>query len=208
MHEFAKIIGYKPVPEGTYLQLFVPGKNLMEPIVDKCMHECTIWLDDGRHISAAQNRKAHATINDIAAYTGDVPQAMKEWLKYRHIDMTGSEYFSLRDCSMDTAREFINTMLDIALEMGIPLMDFALNRTDDIDHYLYACLKLKKCVICGRHAEIHHEDAIGMGNDRKTLDDSNKRKISLCRVHHTEAHTIGIDSFRNKYKVYGIKFTE
>lgn len=208
MHETARITGYKPVQEGTYLQIFIPGKNLMEPIEAKHMRDCTVWLDDGRHISAEQRKKVYATINDIAAYTGEVSEIMKGWLKYLHIYRTGSKYFSLSDCSMDTAREFINTILDYALEMGIPLMDFALNRTDDIDHYLYACLKLKKCAICGRPGEIHHVDAIGMGNNRRTLDDSQHRKICLCRTHHTEAHATGVESFANKYKVYGIKYAE
>jgi len=208
VHELAKIIGYKPVQEGTYLQIFIPGKNLMEPIEEKRMRNCMVWLDDGRHISAEQRKKAYATINDIAAYTGEVPEVMKEWLKYLYIYRTGAEYFSFSECSMDTAREFINVILDYALEMGIPLMDFALDRTDDIGHYLYACLKLKKCAICGRPGEIHHVDAIGMGNDRRTLDDSQHRKICLCRIHHTEAHTTGVESFTNKYKVYGIKYAE
>lgn len=208
MHELARITGYKPVEEGTYLQIFIPGKNLMEPIEEKRIRNCLVWLDDGRHISAEQRKKAYATINDIAAYTGEVPEVMKEWLKYLYIYRTGAEYFSFSGCSMDTAREFINVILDYALEMGIPLADFALDRTDDIGHYLYACLKLKRCAICGRPGEIHHVDAIGMGNDRRTLDDSQHRKICLCRIHHTEAHTTGFDSFSNKYKVYGIKYSE
>lgn len=208
MYETAKITGYEPVPEGTHLHLFIPGRNLMDPIEEKQMRNCTVWIDDGRHISAEQRKKIYATINDIAAYTGEVPEIMKEWIKYLYIYRTGSEYFSFSRCSMDTAREFINVMLDYALEMGIPLMDFALNRTDDIDHYLYACLKLKKCVLCGRPGEIHHVDAIGMGNDRRTIDDSQHRKICLCRTHHTEAHATGVDSFTNKYKVYGIKYAD
>jgi len=208
VHELAKITGYKPVEEGTYLQIFIPGKNLMEPIEEKRMRNCMVWLDDGRHISAEQRKKAYATINDIAAYTGEVPEVMKEWLKYLYIYRTGAEYFSFSRCSMDTAREFINVILDYALEMGIPLMDFALDRTDDIGHYLYACLKLKKCAICGRPGEVHHVDAIGMGNDRRTLDDSQHRKICLCRKHHIKAHTTGFESFSNKYKAYGIKYAE
>jgi len=204
----AKITGYKPATEGTYLIVLVEGENLTEPIVEKNMKECTLLLDDGRHISGAQNRKAHATIGDIAIYTGEDPKEMKIYLKNLYIAKTGEPPFSLGDCSMDTAREFINAILDYALEMGIPLMDFALNRTDDIDHYLYACLKFKKCVICGRPGEAHHVDAIGMGNDRRTLDDSQHRKICLCRIHHTEAHTTGVESFTNKYKVYGIKYAE
>ena len=130
---------------------------------------------------------------------------MKEWLKYLHIARTGSEYFSLSDCSVDTAREFINTILDYALEMGIELTDFAVNRTDDTSRYLYSCMKNKRCAVCGRDGEVHHVDTIGMGNDRRKVDDSKYRKICLCRKHHTEIHTIGTTSFQEKYHVYGIE---
>lgn len=206
MFELAQITGYKPVPEGTYLQIFIPDKNLMGAIMEKQIRACNIWLEDGRHISAEQRKKAYATINDIASHTGELPGVMKEWLKFLHIYRTGCDYFSLSNCSMDTARAFINTLLDYSLENGIQLLDFAVNRTDDIGHYLYACLKLHKCAICGREGEIHHVDTIGMGNDRRKVDDSEYRKICLCRQHHTEAHSIGMTAFEDRYKVYGIKF--
>jgi len=60
-------------------------------------------------------------------------------------------------------------------------------------------VKFKKCIICGKHADIHHLDAIGMGNNRKGYDDSNSRKIGLCREHHSEAHAIGVLKFQQKY---------
>ena len=97
-------------------------------------------------------------------------------------------------------------ILDHALENGIPLSENALERTDDIDRYLYSCLVHKKCAVCGRPGEIHHEDAIGMGNDRRQVDDSGYRKICLCRLHHTIAHQMGGIGFRRMYKVYGIVF--
>ena len=177
MHESADITAYKLVPEGTYLQIFIPGKNLMEPIIEKHMNSCSIWLDDGRHISSDQRRKIYATVNDISAYSGNVPEVEKEWLKYLHINRTGCGYFSLSDCSMDTAREFINTILDYALEQGIPLLDFALNRTDDIGPYLYVCLKLRNCAICGGEGVIRHVERIDMGNGLSKDDDWTLRKI-------------------------------
>lgn len=143
-------------------------------------------------------------MNDIASYTGYLPEEQKEWLKYLHISRTGSDYFSLSDCSVDMAREFINTILDYALEEGIPLSDLGVNRTDDIGKYLYFCIKHKKCAVCGRPGEIHHVDAIGMGRDRRKVDDSGFRKICLCRTHHTIAHTKGMDRFEQMYHVYGI----
>ncbi len=205
MYELAKLKKYRVDQEGTTLQILIPDKNYQEQIISKAICSCGVWLDDGRHITAEQRKKAYATIGDIARFTGYLPEEEKEWLKYLYISRTGGDYFSLGTCSIDEAREFINVMLDYALENGIPLEDFGVNRTDDIGRYLYACIKNKRCAVCGRDGEIHHWDAIGMGNDRTEIDDSEHRKVCLCRVHHTECHTIGNASFESKYKVYGIK---
>ena len=212
MYELANINAYKVDQDGTYLNIFIPNKNLQEPIMTKQMRQCGVWLDDGRHITAEQRKKAYATIADISNYTGDSPEWMKEYLKSIHMSHTGCEKFSLSGkseiaASIDTAREFINTILDFALAHGVILDDLGINRTDDINHYLYACIKNRKCAVCGLKGEIHHWDAIGMGQDRKVYDDSENRKICLCRIHHTEAHTIGREEFEIKHKVYGIKIT-
>lgn len=204
MYEVAKLTGYNIRPEGTDLKIFIPGVNLQEPIEGKRMRKCGVWLEDGRHITAEQRKKIYATIRDISEYTGYLPEEQKEWLKYLYISKIGSQYFSLSTCSIDTAREFINVMIEYALQEGIILSDIALNRTDDIGKYLYHCIKYGKCAICGKPGEIHHWDAIGMGNDRTEFDDSENRKICLCREHHTEAHTIGRVNFGSKYKVFGI----
>lgn len=205
MYEVAKVQGYLVDQDGTHFHVVIPNKNLQELILTKGMHQLGIWLDDGRHISAEQRKKIYATIADISRHTGYLPEELKEWLKYLHISKTGSHYFSLSNCSMDTAREFINTIMDYALENGIILTDLGINRTDDINRYLYACIKNKKCAVCGKVGEIHHWDAIGMGNARTKFDDSLKRKICLCREHHTEAHKIGNAEFEKKHKVYGIQ---
>lgn len=204
IYELANIKAYKVNQEGTYLNILVPNRNLQEPILGKQMKNIGVWLDDGRHISAEQRKKIYATIADISIHTGYLPEETKEWLKYLHIGRTGINYFSLSNCTMDTAREFINTLLDYCLENGVILEDLAINRTDDIGRYLYSCLKNKKCAVCGLQGEIHHWDAIGMGMDRTSYNDALNRKIQLCRKHHTEAHTIGRDLFSKKYKVYGI----
>ena len=109
---------------------------------------------------------------------------------------------------MDTAREFINTILEYALKEGVPLSEAGVYRTDDIGRYLYFSLKHKKCAICGIPGEIHHVDTIGMGRDRKQVDDSDYRKICLCRKHHTIAHARGMEALEKMYHVYGIKFDE
>lgn len=204
MYEIAKITAYKLTDKGTALQIHIDGVNLKEPILEKHINSCGIWLNDGRTISAEQRKKAYAMIADIARHVGDYPEYLKEEMKFRYIAQSGVEKFSLSDCSMDTARGYINYLMDFALENGIILDDLGINRTDDINHYLYACIKNRKCAVCGRYGEIHHWDAIGIGNDRAEVDDSLKRKICLCRTHHTECHTIGNSRFEDKHKVYGI----
>lgn len=209
MYELAKIQRYRIDETGTTLEVFLPNINLQESIESKRMRKCGIWLEDGRSITSEQRKKAYATISDISTWTGYLPEEQKEWLKYLHISKTGCNYFSLSDCSIDTAREFINTIIEYALQNGIPLKDLGINRTDDIGKYLYYCLKYRKCAVCGaNNSDLHHVDTIGMGNDRTKVDDSEYRKICLCRKHHNEAHNIGMSEFENKYKVYGIKYND
>ena len=204
MHALVKINQYRERNDGTDLVVSVPDLKLGDMFQRKKIRNAEIRFDDGRHISEEQRKKAYATIRDISDWTGYLPEEMKEILKYQHMMRTGDAYFSLSNCSMDTAREFINTILEFALENGIPLSDNAIERTDDIGRYLYYCLLHKKCAICGKDGEIHHEDAIGMGNDRTKVDDSSYKKICLCREHHTLAHSLGVIRFREMYKVYGI----
>lgn len=211
MYQNIEIKAYKESPEGTYLKILVPHVSLTDELkqckIDNLV-KGELRLDDPRYITADQRKKAYATIADISRHTGYLPEEAKEWLKYLHIARTGCKYFSLSNCSVTTAREYINTLIDYALENGVILDDLALNRTDDTGAYLYSCLKRRKCCICGLDGEIHHVDAIGMGNNRRTLDDSKHKKICLCRECHTEIHKIGVETFCNKYKVYGIIFNE
>lgn len=204
MHTITNIRKVRQTEEGTDLMIHIPKLQLQDMLMEKRIRQAEIRFDDGRTISIEQRKKAYATIRDIAAYTGYLPEEQKEWLKYLHIANTGCEYFSLSDCSMDTAREFINTILEYAITAGVPLTDAGVDRTDDIGRYLYFCIKSKKCCVCGSEGEIHHVDAIGMGNDRRTFDDSRCRKMCLCRKHHTIWHQVGDERFQQMYKVYGI----
>ena len=208
MYQHAVLEKYRIDQDGTSLQIKIPGVDLRQYITEKKARYAEIRIDDGRTITSLQRRKAYATIRDISSWTGYLPEEQKEWLKYLYIERTGNPYFSLSDCSMDTAREFINVILDYALEEGIPLSERGIERTDDIGRYLYSCIKNKRCAVCGRPGEIHHVDAIGAGRDRRYVDDSGYRKICLCREHHTVAHQRGMKAFEQMYHVYGIVVQE
>lgn len=208
MYVVGKIDGYEQGAESTSLHLSIPGGEGAALIRKKEIKKVGLWLDDGRMISAEQRKKIYASIRDFSAWTGYTPEEAKQVLKYMYVARTGRQYFSLSDCPMDTAREFINLIIDICLENGIILSDALYDRAEDTVYMLRSCLRNKKCAICGRKGEVHHWDAVGMGNDRRHYDDSGNRKICLCREHHTLAHSCGREQFTRRYHVYGVYYVD
>lgn len=204
MYAVGNITDYREMPGHTELQIVLDGEENGDYIRKKEVSRIGIWLDDGRMISADQRKKIYASIKDFSLYTGYSPEEAKEVLKYLYVERTGRPFFSLSDCSMDTAGCFINLIIDICLENGIILSDSLYDRAEDIEYTLQSCIKNRRCSICGRDGEIHHWDAIGMGNDRRQYDDSGNRKICLCRRHHTIAHQYGRERFMRIYHVYGV----
>lgn len=208
MRNTCKILAYKLNPNSTELKVSIEGDISKELIYLKKngLLNGEILIDDGRLITANQRKKIYALINDIALYTGDVPEYTKEIMKYFFASNTGVKMFSLGACDLSVAKDFITYLLDFCLNHDIPLSERGADRAEDLTRYFYSCIKYKKCAICGKVGEIHHWDTIGMGRDRTEVDDSDLRKICLCREHHTEAHALGVDSFEKKYKVFGILF--
>ena len=168
--------------------------------------EAEIGIDDGRSISPEQRRKAYATLRDISNHTGYTVEAAKQVMKVEHmLRMRDSKLISLSNCSMTEAREFINTLLEYSLKEGIIMTESWMQRTDDLDCYFIQCIRYHRCCICGRQADVHHVDTIGMGNNRRYVDDSGKEVAALCREHHTIAHQRGWPRMMSQYHIYGIK---
>lgn len=190
----------------TRLLIRLDGETAAAVIRKKEIVHIGLWLDDGRTITSQQRKKIYATIRDFSRHTGYTPEESKEVLKYLYVERTGNPYFSLSDCSMDTAGRFLNFMTDVFLEHGIILSDPLCERTLDIEYMLKSCLRYGKCSICGRKGEVHHWDAIGMGKDRRHYDDSANRKICLCRKHHSLAHSLGREKFMQIYHVFGVYY--
>lgn len=208
MYAVGDIVSHGVAAGQTRICIDVGGAEAEMMIRKKDIARIGVWLDDGRMISAEQRRKIYASIRDFSAWTGYTPEEAKEVLKYLYVERIGQPYFSLSDCSMDTAGKFINLIMDVCLENGIILSDPLYDRAEDIVYMLRSCLRNRKCSICGRKGEVHHWDAIGMGNDRRHYDDSGNRKICLCREHHTLAHACGREQFTQRYHVYGVYYVE
>ena len=170
-----------------------------------------VELVDKRHISADQRKKAYVLIAYIAAWWGYTPlEAMKEMLKLMFVGEaeTLRRTFSLSDCDMTTARLFITYLIDFCILHGVDVGEPLYQLSEDIPRYVWACLMNKRCAVCGRKAELHHVDAVGMGRNRKEICHIGMRALPLCREHHTEIHAVGREDFLKRYFLEPVRIDE
>ena len=186
---------------GIVITAIVP--SVMRALVRK-YKKVEIGLCDGRSISPEQRKKIYALLAEISDYVGDDTESTKRTMKMdfvmNRMQAMQRKMFSLSDVDMNTASEFISYLVEFILKHDIPCYGHKLaDLCDDIKCYVYMCLLNKKCAVCGKHADLHHVDAVGMGNDRNEIHHLGKRVLPLCREHHVECHTTGISDFMNKY---------
>ena len=179
--------------------------------------EIILW--DGRRISPEQRRKCYALLGEIAEYTDGIRTAetvdeQKRLLKMefmlRRMEATERRMFSLSDCDMSTAREFITYLIDFIIANDIPTRVPLIDNCDDIAAYMYACTMHRKCAVCGKPADIHHCEGsrIGAGVDRTKVHQLGREVLPLCRVHHTELHAMPESEFIAKYHLEKVKLDE
>lgn len=178
-----------------------------------------IILPDGRRISPKQRRKCYALLGEIAEFVDGIRndetvEEQKRLLKMefmlRRMEATERRMFSLADCDVSTAREFITFLVDFIISNDIPTRVSLIDQCDDIAAYMYACTYHRKCAVCGRPADIHHCEGsrIGAGNDRKKVHQLGREVLPLCRVHHTECHNMAESEFIDKYHLQKVKLDE
>ena len=178
---------------------------------DGCHESVGVEFVDKRRISAKQRRKAYVLISYIAAWWGYTPlEAMKEMLKLMFVGEaeTLRRSFSLSDCDMTTARLFITYLIDFCILHGVDVGEPLYRLSEDIPRYVWACLMNKRCAVCGRKAELHHVDAVGMGRNRKEICHIGMRALPLCREHHTEIHAVGREDFLKRYFLEPVRIDE
>ena len=155
----------------------------------------TVDLPDGRTISPDQRRKAYALMSEIADWAGMDAEEVKLTHKHdfiqKHLEGLHRELFSLSNCDMTTARQFISYLIDFVLEFDVPLRVPLVTLCDDISKAVYSCLMKHKCIICGKPCDLHHVDRVGMGSDRNDICHIGMECLPLCREHHREAHDHG-----------------
>lgn len=167
--------------------------------------ECNIQLIDSRPLSDKQRKMCYALLRTISDYTGEGRDQTKEYMKIKFLieDMgeTADKLFSLSNAPMSLVSAFQRFLIRFIIEWDIPCSYPLRELADDVQDYIYACLINKKCVICGKRADLHHIDRVGIGRDRHDICHEGMEALPLCREHHNEIHTQGNDTFLNKYHI-------
>lgn len=170
--------------------------------------EATITFKDKRSLSNRQRKLYRALLNNIYQFTGESTDFLHEWFKEAYYLEKGCR-ISTSDSSVNSKsdmNDLIDIVLDFIFEWNVPFKKGYDLLPKNEQFYLYQCCKHRKCSICGKHADIHHEEGlVGMGNNRNHYNHTDSTFIALCRTHHTERHTMTWPEFNKKYLVQPIK---
>ena len=182
------------------------------PDVPNLSDEVMVVWKDIRSISDEQRKKAWALMTEIGAFQGqgkeDVYREQQVEFSMRNMETLGGRLIHLSSATMSEARAFINLLIEIILEYGIPTKEPLYGLCDDLERYTYACLMNKKCAVCGRKTELHHVEAVGMGRNRNEINHIGMLALPLCREHHEEAHRLGNKAFLERYHIEPIRIDE
>lgn len=173
-----------------------------------------IILPDGRRISPEQRRKVYALLGEIAEYVdgirnADTIEEQKRLLKMefmvKRMESAERRMFSLSDCDMSTAREFITYLIDFVIANDIPTKVPLIEQCEDVSRYIYSCLVNKKCCICGKPADLHHVQSVGSQGYRDKINHIGLEALPLCREHHISLHSMGNKEFIEKWHLEPVR---
>lgn len=224
--------------EADALIITIPHISNIGNIQDIASDEVDVTLIGIREpkITPEQRRKIFALVHDITAFiSGETTRneiratlcalklqylmdtADEESVRFVLTDnycrLQGIDLFSLspnnENCaSRELASDFIDWLINLCVENAIPCMDTLLNRCEDVGRYVYACVANRRCAICGKKADIHEVETVGMGRKRTKIGHVGQLVEPLCREHHDEAGRIGQKSFDELHHLVGIRLDE
>lgn len=162
--------------------------------------EVDVIVNDPYTITEKQRRKVFALVNDIEAHIGQPRDWLREMFQDYVTFLNGyDKRISLSDCTRKQAGELIDVIIEWIFENDIPLRYKTSDLIKNDRTFLYMATINRKCVICGKHAELAHYQAVGRGRNRRKIEHLGNKVLALCREHHTEQHQIGMDTFNSKY---------
>lgn len=211
--------------ENNHVKVLVPsakGTITQEKVKNffGVLKQSTWEVEPVQRLSLDQMKMIFALCRDYSEIIGYEPEELRELLKAEFCIKNYVEDFS---CSpykrnagtMKVATEFIQFIIEHALNLtGCTLKvveGHGKNRTirsareivPDIRKYVIACMRNKVCCVCGAKLEndimidLHHSPALGVPYEQD--DGKQTGFMSLCRKHHSEAHSIGLKEFEKYY---------
>ncbi|MFT8598818.1 MAG: putative HNHc nuclease [Leuconostoc pseudomesenteroides] len=180
----------------------------------------SLIASDENGLSPKQRSFAFALLNDIyssqkGGYWIEEKETVKQhfYAAYEYYNGLDFGEFSLSDAkgNKTDTNQFINMLLDYAAIHDISLSVKPLNELEpqEIARWEYRCLMEKMCVVCGKKpSDLHHLDTVGSGVSRQHTNHLGHRAVQLCREHHNLAHSLGIETFMQRFKINGIKIDE
>lgn len=169
---------------------------------------------DPRQATPQQRALFFALLKDIYNWSGESVEFLKEWFYAQYTVETLGGVISLSDRTKSTvsdANKLIDIVIDFIFRWDVPIADGYKLLPRDEARFVYRCALSRKCVICGKHADLHHLDGsvVGMGMNRNKVNHTERELYPLCRKHHQAYHTLGEQGFENKYHVHvkGVKLT-
>lgn len=170
-----------------------------------------IFFKDPRTFTTQQRAFTFALMRDIAIYTGEHLETLKDVFYWQFRYFTGRN-ISLSNGSLNTVDDVAtldDLILDFIFENHIPFKQGYEIPQQNTQYYFYKCVMTRTCCVCGKHnADIDHfTKALGRRN-RKTVDHTEYDFAALCRTCHTKKHQMGVTEFKNKYHVIGIKLNQ
>ena len=157
-----------------------------------------------------QRKHYWALIGDISEYTGDPKWRIVLNMKYLYMvenDVTKEPSMARNKMKRSEAAKLIQVIIDYCLDNDIPLQN---NYVDEMTSKQLFKMTMKRiCWVCGKHAQIHHVNAVGMGRNRNAYENhADHLYMALCSNCHSEAHGIGQKTFEAKYHIQGIKLSK
>lgn len=170
-----------------------------------------IFFKDPRTFTTQQRAFTFALMRDIAIYTGEQLETLKDVFYWQFRYFTGRN-ISLSNGSLNTVDDVAtldDLILDFIFENHIPFKRGYEIPPQNTQYYFYKCVMTRTCCLCGKSgADIDHfSKALGR-RSRKSVDHAEYDFAALCRTCHTKKHQMGVTEFKNKYHVIGIKLNQ
>lgn len=163
--------------------------------------EVSMKLVDKRHMSDEQRRFIFKLCSIVEFETGLDKELFRGNMMTVYNNLYNDDLKSLTQYSMSDANKLIDLIITMMIDKEIPIEINVLKDNSfkfNANHTYLMCFK-RTCVVCGRRADLHHVDSVGMGYNRNKISHVGKRMLPLCRAHHNQAHDKGNNWFIDYY---------